>query len=324
MRMPFIFTLASLLAVVMGGVLPLASADEYEDAQVLLAAQKWSEALPILKKLADEEPESVTIAQDLAHALLRLNRREEALVTLRKYKLNRQADIAARSFLSKESFHFYQQGLDWFMKHSYSQACERFERALEKDQSHLDIVLRQSQCQILDGNSELGLKLLDQFDRIHGKTPETQLWRARALALRGRYEESLLLFSALATGPKPVEPLAELIPLWWGEALLASGQKLSALNVFDNDSKRTPAHLQSALAAIRIRLTQAESTNQLIALDRDLASWEKQFADKTRNRKKVTAEGPFDPIDVEALQRAAVDTKQQIHTRLPSPTPSVR
>ncbi len=306
----------------MAGVARSAAAEEYEDAQLLIGSQKWNEALPILRKLADEEPESVTIAQDLAHALLRLNRREEALVLLRKFKLNRQADIAARSFLSKESFHFYQQGLDWFMKRSFSQACERFERALEKDQSHLEILIHQSQCQILDGNSELGLKLLDQFDRIHGKTLETQLWRARALSLRGRFDEAITLFSSLANGPKPAEPLAELLPLWWGEALVGSGQKLSALNVFDNDARRTPAHLQSAFAAIRLRLGQAESSNQLTALERDLTTWEKQFTEKSRTRKKPGVDAPFDPVDYEALQRAAVDTRQQIHARLPSPVPS--
>ncbi len=306
----------------MVGVSSAAAAGEYEDAQKLLVAQKWGEALPILKKLSAEEPDSITLAQDLSQVLLRLNRREEALELLRKYKLNRQADIAARSFISKESFSFYQQGLDWLTKHSYPQACERLDRALEKDQAHFDILLRLAQCEVLDGNVDLALKLFDQLERIHGKTTESQLWRARCAALRMKFDEAIPVFSSLGTLGKTAEPTGELIPLWWGEALIASNLKGPALAVFEADLKRNPSHLQTALAAIRLRLGQAESPNQLLAVERDLMAWDRQLAARQKEKPKRGKEFIFDPFDAEALQRAALDTRQQLKLLLPSPTPT--
>lgn len=320
MRLPFVFSLASLVGGVMVGVSALAG--EYEDAQKLLAAQKWAEALPILKKLNEEEPGSVTIALALSQDLLRLNRREESLELLRNYNLNRQADIAARSFISKESFRFYQQGLDWLTKHSYPQACERLERALEKDQGHLDILLRLGECEILDGNADSSLRLFDQLERIHGKTPETQLWRARALALRGRNDEAIANFSALGATGKTPEPTAELIPLWWSEALLASNQKGAALSVLEADVKKNPKHLQTGLALLRHRFAQAESPNQYLAIDRDLGEWEKLLTARRKEKPRQGREFVFDPLDLDALQRSALDTKQQLKAILPSPIPS--
>jgi tetratricopeptide (TPR) repeat protein len=298
------------------------SAGEYEDAQTLLTAQKWNEALPILKKLNEDEPNSVTIAQDLAQVLLRLNRREEALELLREHQLNHQADIAARSFISKESFQFYQQGLDWLTKHAYPQACERLERALEKDQAHFDILLRLAECEVLDGNPDLALKFFDQLERIQGKTTETTLWRAHSLTLRGHTEESLPLFVSLPSGGKVGEPSVELIALWWGETLLAANQKSAALTIFEADLKRYPAHLQTALAAIRLRLLQAESPNQTLAVERDLTAWEKLLASRLIQKPKHSSEFVFDPFDPEAIQRTAADTRQQLRLLLPSPTPS--
>jgi tetratricopeptide (TPR) repeat protein len=306
----------------MVGVSVSAWSGEYEDAQSLLAAQKWAEALPILKRLGEEEPDSITIAQDLSQVLLRLNRREESLELLRKHKLNRQADIAARSFISKESFRFYQHGLDWLAKHSYPQACERLDRALEKDQAHFDILLRLAQCNLLDGNADLAIKLFDQLERIHGKTTETQLWRARSAALRSRFDEAIPVFSSLGTLGRVAEPTAELIPLWWGEALLASNLKPAALAIFESDLKRNPGHLQVALAVIRIHLAGAESPNEILAVDRDLSEWEKRLALRLKEKPRRGTEFVFDPFDPDAIQRAAADTRQQLRLLLPSPTPA--
>lgn len=305
----------------MVGVALNATAAEYEDAHNLLIAQKWSDALPLLKQLNEEEPESVVIAQDLAQVLLRLNRREEALELLRRHRLTKQADIASRSFLSKESFRLYQQGLDWLSKRSYPQACERFEKALEKDQAHFEILFRLSQCEILDGNGDLALKLLDGFERTHGKSSESALWRARAMALRGRIDEAILLF-ALNAQSKLSSTLAELNALWWGEALLAAGQKTQAFSVFENDAKRFPHHLQTTLALLKFRLTHAESPNQFLAIHQDLSIWEKALSTQLKAKKKRVGDLLFDPIDLDALQRTATEMRLQIVAQLPSPRPA--
>lgn len=302
----------------MVGVALPATAAEYEDAQKLLLAQKWNEALPILKQLNDEDPTSVVVAKDLAQVLLRLNRREESLELLRHHHLSKYANVAAKSFLSKDSFRFYQQGLDWLVKRSYPQACERFEKALEKDQAHFDILFHLSQCEILDGNAELGLKLFNNFERVHGKSNESSLWRARALALRGRFEEAFSLFSMNSLVKNP-EPLVELNALWWGEALLAAGMKNQALVVFENDAKRFPSHLQTTLALLKLRAQSGESPNQFLAINRDLMSWEKSLTALNGVKKPRVI---IDLFDSEALQRTANELKILVRSRLPSPHPS--
>jgi len=321
MRLSFVLSLTLLFSGVMVGVVLPAGAAEYEDARKLLVTQKWNEALPLLKLLNEEEPTSVVVAQDLAQVLLRLNRREEALELLRRHHLSKPAAIAAKTFLSKEGFRFYQQGLDWLLKRSYPQACERFEKALEKDQAHYEILLRLSQCEILNGNGDLALRFLDVFERIHGKSNESTLWRARALALRGRFEEAFPLFSANAVVKNP-EPMTELNALWWGEALLATGQKNQAIVVFENDAKHFPQHLQTWLALLKLRASIGESPNQFSAVSLNLTLWEKSLATRLKEKKKRNSDLPFDLFDPETLQRTAAELRVLINSRLPSPHPS--
>lgn len=304
-------------------VISFATAGEYEDARKLLQDQKWAEAAPLFKTLHDEDPDSVVIAEDYAQALLRLNRREAALELLRSHELNRQADIAAKSFLSKESFRFYQQGIDWLAKRSYPQACERFERALERDQAHSEILFGLAQCEILDGNAELGIKHIEQIERIYAKTADTSLWKARALALRGRFDEAIPLFNASSLS-KNSEPNLEWNALWWGEALLASGEKNQAAQVWENDVKKYPNHLETSLALIRMKLTSAESPNQFHALAAELKTWQNRYDVRLKEKPKKTTELRVDFFDAELLQRSALEVKTQILSRLPvvTPTPS--
>ncbi len=298
-------------------------AGEFDEARALVVAQRWQEALPILNRLHEEEPESATIGQELAQVLLRLNRREEALGLLRDYKLNKAAEIASKTFLSKEGFRFFQQGLDWLAKGAYSQACDRFELAMERDQAHSDILFRLSQCEVLDGNADLALKLLDQMERIHGKTTDSQLWRARALAQRGQRDEALRIYSSLHSGNRPAEPSAEWLALWWAEALQASGKRGEALAVLENDVKRTPGHLQTNLAWLQLRFQRAESPNQFLALRQELDRWEKSLAERGQAIRKREAEFVLDLFDAAALQRAATSLRVEIQTKLPLPSPKI-
>jgi tetratricopeptide (TPR) repeat protein len=302
--------------------MPAAFAGEYEDARALVVAQRWSEALPLLKKLNEEEPDSVTIAQDLAQTLLRLNRREEALELLREHRLAKQAQIAAKAFLSKESFRFYQQGLDWLSKRSYAQACERFEKALEKDQGHAEILLRIAQCEILDGNADLGLKWLDQLERVHGKSPETSAWRGRALHLKGRHDEAIATLAEAGAETKSSDPLSEWIAIWLGEAFVAGGKKVQAGAAYEADLRRSPSHLVVALAALRLRAASAESPNQFLQISRELEALEKKIVAARDAKKKTGREFTLEPFDAEALQRGATELRESIRPQLVTPTPS--
>jgi predicted Zn-dependent protease len=325
MRLPFPFSLASLAILVMSFHGISAFASEYEDARALVANQKWSDALPLLKRLNEEEPDSVTIAKDLAQVLLRLNRREEALDLLRRHRLTKQAQIAGKSFLSKEGFRFYQQGLDWFAKKSYAQACERFERALEKDQAHADILLRLAQCEIFEGSGDLSLRLIDQYDRIHGKTQETAAWRAKSALLRGKADEALLLLAPLAEDAKIGDPLAEWIALWHGEALVASGMKSRAIASYEADLKRSPGHLHVTLALLRSRAASAESPNQFSQLSQEIDLFEKKIVAVKKNESsesKKVRDFILSPFDADALQRGVAELRELIRPQLPSPIPS--
>ncbi|MBC7384919.1 MAG: tetratricopeptide repeat protein [Cryobacterium sp.] len=322
MRLPFFFSLASLFSGVMVGVVATSFAGDYEDARKLFDSQKWSEALPLLLQLKEEEPDSVLISEDLAQVLLRLNRREEALELLKKHHLNRPAEIAGKTFLSKEGFRFYQQGLDWLGKRSYSQACERFERALEKDQGHFQVLLRLAQCETLDGNAELSLKLLDTLERIYGKSTESDLWRARAYGLRGRAEEAVVLFSSLASS-KPPEPYAEWNTLWWAEALVGTGSKSFTGPLLENDAKKNPSHLMVALASLRFRIASAESTNQYQALLGELDKYLVNIARRKKEKKKPSVEEALNIFDADALERGAAELRLLVKAQLPSPLPSL-
>jgi tetratricopeptide (TPR) repeat protein len=325
MRLPFLFSLTSLALLVMSFDASHAGASEYEDAREMVVKQRWSEALPLLKKLNEEEPDSITIAKDLAQVLLRLNRREEALDVLRQHKLSKHAQIAGKSFLSKESFRFYQQGLDWMAKKSYPQACERFEKALEKDQAHADVLLRLAQCEIFEGNGDLSLRLFEQLERIHGKTPESTAWRAKSALLRGKPDEALLLLNSISNDPKLGDALSEWVTLWTGEALTASGQKSQAATIYEADLKRFPGHLQVGLALLRSRLANAESPNQFLQLAQDLDAFEKKIV-QTKNAEKNEAKKTRDFIltafDADALQRGVAELRELIRPQLPSPVPS--
>lgn len=302
-----------------------AGAADYETARDLVSQQKWNEALPMLKSLLEEEPDSVTIAKDLAQVLLRLNRREEALDVLKQHHLTKQAQIAAHSFLSKESFRFYQQGLDWLGKRSYPQAGERFEKALEKDQAQADILLRFAQCEILDGNGDLSTKLLDQLERIHGRTAESTAWRAKSLLLRGKPDEALPLLTAVTSDPKAmVDPLSEWATLWLGEAQLALGQKNPAIATYESDLKHSPMHLQVQLALEKLRVAGAESPNQFLQISSDLDSMDKKIETLKKAGPKKTRDFYLDPFDAEALQRGVTALRDTIRPQLPSPTPSVK
>jgi len=166
------------------------------------------------------------------------------------------------------------------------------------------------------------LKALDSFERIHGKTTESTVWRARALALRGKHEEALVLF-AMSGSTRSTEPTLELNTLWWGEALLASGQKSQAALMLENDAKRFSSHFQTTLLSLKLRASIAESPNQYLALDSDLDDFDRALTRRISEKKKRSGDTIFDLFDGEELRRGAAEIRAQIKPQLPqSPRPT--
>jgi thioredoxin-like negative regulator of GroEL len=302
------------------GTAALASAGEYESARTLLKAQKWGDALPVLKKLREETPDSIVVAQDYAQALLRLNRREEAIAVLKEHRLERQAEIAGKSFLSKGSFLFYQQGMDWLSKRSYPLACDRLRKALDSDLAHSEILQRLAQCEILSANPEQALKLLEQSERLYGKNAESTLWVARALGLRNRHREAIPLFASL-TG-KLSDPSSEWLAVWWADALIASGQHSQARLILEEDRKRSPHHLQSTLQSLRLRFQVAESLNQFRAIRQELDALEEQLKQRVQEKPKKSFAAPLDLFDSSQIQREIITLRTELNVRLPAPSPT--
>ncbi len=120
-----------------------------------------------------------------------------------------------------------------------------------------------------------------------------------------------------------MEPALEQAFLGWGEALLASGSKSQALALFENDARRYPAHLLTSFQALKLRLSMAESTNQFIAIGKDLGSFEKALTARMKEKRKRLTEFSVDIFEGETLQRAATELRIQIQAQIPSPRPSV-
>lgn len=227
----------------------IAIASDLEDARRLIQTQNWSDALPILRKLNESEPKSKIIAHDLAHVLLKANRREEAIAVLKKAEMTKAAQVAGETFLSKASLKLHRQGQNLLESGSLSQACDSFEKAHEKDSAHFEILLRYAQCEILDGNPELGIKAIDSIERIHGENAQVRLWKARALFLKGSKEASLPLFEAAYGELKSSENAA----LWYAEALFSDGKKAQAHSLIENHCRLYPLHLRVLILGITER-----------------------------------------------------------------------
>jgi len=243
-----------------------AGASDYERAHQLVVQQKWAEALPLLKALHEEAPASTLVGTDLAQTYIRLNRREEALVLLKKYGLVKQASVVARSFLTQESYKLYQEGLNLLETKSYRSAKERFEKALERDQNHLEILLRLGQSEILDGNADAGLKALERLAKIYGAQPEATLWEGKAYSMKGEGEKATrLLRDALRA-----LPTSESAPIWLAETLYANGQKASAVAELEADLKKNPQHVQALLTLARLKLSAAADAAQIQEVQKDL------------------------------------------------------
>jgi len=239
---------------------------DYEQAHELVTKREWAQVLPILKSLHDEAPSSVLIGQDYAQTLLRMNRREESMALFKKYGFYKQAQAAGHIFLTRESFRLYQEGLAFISEKKYSQACNRFERALEKDLTHLWIQLRLAQCRILDGKADSALKLLDGMTKIHGEQNEGFLWKGKALSLKEQTAEAITqLKRAIELLPK-----SELAPIWLSESYLVSGQRALALSVLEDDLKHNPDHVYALVSLIRVRISQALNATQLLEVKKRL------------------------------------------------------
>lgn len=292
-----------------------AVASDYETAHALVVNRKWAEATPLLKKLHAEAPQSVMIAQDFAQALLRLNQREEAMAIFRKYGLLKQAQIAGRAFITQAGFKTFQEGMNLLESRRYGEACDRFEKSLEKDLGNLEILMRLGQCKILDQNPDAALRAFDAIQKIHGDVLDAYLWRGHARALKGMNADAIRDLREAAR----VNPLSELAPLWLAEALQASGETGDAIEMLQSNWKKYPRHAMVGAMCARLKFGQAktpaetqETWNLVQALLADL----KDNSAATRPPKAMEGEWNIDLRDSEQLMQGLQVLSTRIAERM--------
>lgn len=294
----------------------IAIASDLEDARRFMQDQKWADALPVLRKLNESEPKSKIIAQDLAHTLLRLNRREEAISVLKKADLPKAVQVAGETFLTKESLKLHRQGQNLLESGTISLACDAFEKAHERDAAHFEILLRFSQCQILDGNPELALKAIETIERIHGESPQVRLWKARALFMKGAKDHAIPLFERANAELKTSENAA----LWYAEALFADGNRAKSFEVLESHTKLFPNHLRVLGLWIQEKLVSSSSDSTLGDLQKEIQVAQSRLLQmKGKGMQKTEERLGVELTNAAALEKSFADLTLKIENRKTQP-----
>ena len=255
----------------------VAGANDYSEAQELLAKKKWAEAAIVFRSILRKTPDYSPAAAGLTRALAFSGRREEALSFLwrfvdrekgaRRSVLIRRGRVLSRQFLTSVTFQTYQDGLNFIEAKKYRLARERFEKALTQEPDNVEILTRLGQCLTLDNDFDSAAERLRLAKRLNPYEPEIRLWLGRTMHQRGEIKEAV---DELKVAASELEG-SEIAPIWLASALFSLGQKAPAIQVLEEDVKGQPYHLASllSLARFRTQVTARDSQN-LWAAKKDL------------------------------------------------------
>lgn len=290
----------------------------YVEAKLLLNKKKWAEAAIVLRAVVKNNPESASAVIDLARALTYSGRREEALGVfsqaltkqsgLRRENLVDRMKTLSRLFLTNRVFQVYQDGLTLLEAGKYRLARERFEKALEEEPDNVEILVRIGQCLVLENDYDSAAERLRFAKRLNPHEPEVSLWLGRAMHQRGEIKEGLEHLASAYAGLQG----SERAPIWYSEALIASGQRKAANTVLEENNKAQPFHLVGLVTLAKIRMqAPRESAEALWNARKDL-----QLA-LSRLPKYLSGELPrFEgELGIE-MRRAGADLKSEIGTLL--------
>lgn len=227
---------------------PLAPA--HAEARTLMSKKQWTEAGVLLRKLFEGQPRSKVIGEDLAQALLRQGRREEALSVLGRVQAVTKRSVMARLFLTQNTFQIYQDGVTFLEAGKRKQALEKFQQARESEQDNVEILLRTAQAQILEGDHDSAAELLRLAKRLDPTLIEIRLWLGRALHKRGEVAEGIV---ELRLAHEKL-PRSEWAPIWLADAHLNLDQREQALRVLQDDLAKNPHHVRGLQLLARYRL----------------------------------------------------------------------
>jgi len=235
------------------------STDFYE-ARQLLSKHKWVEAAIVLRSVLRVSPDFLPASVGLATALAYSARREEALGILvraagrekgsKHTVLVHRVQVLSRLFMKSDSFQLYQDGLNFLLLKRPRQAREKFEKTLELEPDNVEVLTRDGQALILDGDYDSAAERLRLAKRLNPFEPEVRLWLGRALHHRGEVSDAVVELRA-AYGDLEG---SELAPLWLSEALQSAGQTNAAIDMLEEDVKIQPNHLSSIVALAKIQI----------------------------------------------------------------------
>lgn len=283
-------------------VLPLGLA-EFQAYQ-LLESKKWADAALAYQALLKQDPRSATAWVGLSASWVHLGKRAEAIEALADYLRRikgpqrkawlQKVRVFARVFLTSATFQVYQDGLNALSLQNYSVAREKFERALAEEPDNVEILIRLGQALVLAGESESALKYLKQAQKICPLEPHAGIWSARALHLKGKYQEAYAEWNGLGAEMKE----SEYGPLWFSETLTQLGQPISALHLLENDLRVNPMHLPSLILGARLRLQYGQADKKMMqGLVKNLQQNLKKLEDSRLSNTDNLHED-FDPTDL--------------------------
>jgi tetratricopeptide (TPR) repeat protein len=141
-------------------------------------------------------------------------------------------------FLSNESFQGYQDGVNLLNNGKFRPARDRFEKALGQEPDNVEILIRIAQCLLLEQDEDSAAERLKLARKLNPFEPEIRLWLGRAMHRRGELRKAI---AELRVAHQELKG-SELAPTWYAEALLASGQRASAISVLEKDVQEYPFH----------------------------------------------------------------------------------
>jgi tetratricopeptide (TPR) repeat protein len=296
-----------------------------EDVDSLIAKKKWPEAVILLRSIVQKDPRATGAQVDLARALLYQGRREEALTVLahaigktkgtKRDWLIQQSRVFSRIFVTNATFQIYQEGLNLLMIQKYRQAREQFEKALTAESSNVEILTRLGQAYLMDGDHDSAAEQLKVANRLDPYEPEIRLWLGRSMHLRGELNEGIEMLKSAYADMKT----SEIAPVWVADALEASGMKLQAMQVLEDDTKNNPLHVMSLVNVAKLKAQAADhNAETLWSARKDFQNALSRLPDYlARNRMKTEGElGLGYPIDGKEFKDEIQSSLQKLQGKL--------
>jgi len=285
---------------------------EHAEARELVEAKKWSEAVVVFRGLLKKNYRSMSLAIELADALIQAHRREEALALLQTYwdpadesvstrkkgksstpslsptqeLLQSKIQILSTVFLTQSTFQFYQDALALIQQQKWKLAMDKLIKAqnLEPDNTLILTRMGQGYIELSDFDSAAEkLRLAKKLNPLH---PDILLWLGRALFFKGELDAA----QAELESAYRMDSHNERIVLWLFELLNSKSLSLQkqsknsvisrldapeAVELIENFVKENPTQMSARLISFRNRLMRDDGDRvQLHALRNEMLKGE--------------------------------------------------